>query len=101
MSNVINYYNLNEIVTINESLRKTLKFRNNTIKFSVLINYVLCNQFDHYYDKKNDRIVHFMLRCGFKKFLIRENKFKGETYSREGVMLLLYDFIKKKIHIII
>jgi hypothetical protein len=93
---------LEKSVILNDNLRRVLQMRNSDIKFGVLVNLVLCNQFDHYYDKENDIIRHFMLRDKFKKYLIRENKYIGETYSREGVMLLLLDFVvPKKIHIII
>ena len=93
---------LDQTVILDEKLRRVLDMRNMEIKFSVLVNYVLCNQFDHYYDKENDVIRHFMLRNKFKNFLKRNNKYIGNTYSREGVTLLLLDFVvPKKIHIII
>lgn len=94
--------NLEDNVIMNENLKRTLKLRNSEIKFNVLVNYVLCNQFDHYYDKEKDIIVHFMLREKFKNFLERNEMYVGDTYSREGVMLLLTELVqKKRIHIII
>ena len=40
---------LDQTVILEEKLRRVLDMRNMEIKFSVLVNYVLCNQFDHYY----------------------------------------------------
>ena len=93
---------LDQTVILNENLRRILDMRNMEIKFGVLVNYVLCNQFDHYYDKENDIIRHFMLRNKFKNFLKRNKKYIGNTYSRDGVILLLLDFVDiKRIHIVI
>ena len=53
-------------------------------------------------DKENDIIRHFMLRNKFKNFLKRNKKYIGNTYSRDGVILLLLDFVDiKRIHIVI
>lgn len=93
---------LERSVILNDDLRRILQMRNSEIKFGVLVNYVLCNQFDHYYDKENDIIRHFMLRNKFKNFLKRNKKYIGNTYSRDGVILLLLDFVDiKRIHIVI
>lgn len=94
--------NIDENVIMSDILKRVLKLRNSQIKFNVLVNYVLCNQFDHYYDKEKDLIVHFMLRKQFKNFLEKNKMYVGDIYSREGVILLLTELvIKKRIHITI
>jgi len=40
---------MEEIVFINEKLHKFLRFKNNDIKFNVLVNFILCNYSNHYY----------------------------------------------------
>jgi hypothetical protein len=91
---------MEEIVFINEKLHKFLRFKNNDIKFNVLVNFILCNYSNHYYSNQN---LSFEINNKFKLFLKKNNIYKKDIYSYNEFIDLLQNFILKKkvIHIII
>lgn len=95
-------YNLNDIVILNDNLRKFLKMRNNEIKMNVLLNYVLCN----YCERNRNKIEHdvlpfnesnFIIYANFCKFLKKNNFYIGDDYSVDAIKLILEKFVTKKI----
>jgi len=93
-------YNLNDVVILNDNLRKFLKMRNNEIKMNVLLNYVLCNYCER--NKIEDNKIpinesNFIIYANFCKFLKKNNFYIGDDYSVNAIKLILEKFVTKKI----
>jgi hypothetical protein len=92
---MIESYSLNEMVILDNKFRKFLKMKSTEIKYNVYINYLLCNYFDDVIDQiTSERTYH--LRQNIKSFLINDKKYNGDDYNREGVKLLLNNYISKR-----
>jgi len=88
-------YNLNDIVILNDNLRKFLKMRNNEIKMNVLLNYVLCNYCERNKLPLNES--NFIIYANFCKFLKKNNFYIGDDYSVDAIKLILERFVTKKV----
>ena len=92
---MIESYSLNEMVILDNKFRRFLKMKSTEIKYNVYINYLLCNYFDDVIDQNtSERTYH--LRQNIKSFLINEKKYNGDDYNKDGVKLLLNNFISKR-----
>jgi hypothetical protein len=84
---------IDDVVIIDNKLKNFLKFKQDSIKMNVLLNFILCN----YFDECN---MKFYIKDNFRNFLEKNNKYYGDDYSIEGVDVLLKNFIlKNKIEI--
>jgi len=92
---MIESYSSNEMVILDNKFRKFLKMRQTEIKYNFYINYLLCNYFDDVIDQNTTERT-YLLRQNIKSFLINEKKYNGDDYNREGVKLLLNNFISKR-----
>jgi hypothetical protein len=91
----ISNYNLDEIVVLDNKLRKFLKFRSTEIKYNIVLNYFLCNYVDDIINFATKERT-FFLRKNIKSFLINEKKYNGDDYNIDGIKLLLNNFISKR-----
>ena len=94
MFNMFNF-DLEEIVIIKENFRKFLTMKQEEIKFSVLLNFVLCNYCDENGLTKEE--LRFGIYKKFHNFLKIQKINPTKDYSINEMRILLENFIIKKL----
>ena len=86
---------LDEIVILNDDIKKFLTIKQKEIKMGVLLNFVLCNYCDENGLSKDN--LKFGIYKSFHNFLKMNNKIISNDYSINDMRILLEDFVRKKL----